>query len=34
MPQAMLGDVLAPEFADQFGGDPLKDQALSDSDAE
>ncbi|MCR6660461.1 MAG: DUF3298 and DUF4163 domain-containing protein [Asticcacaulis sp.] len=34
VPQTMLGDVLAPEFADQFGGDPVKDQALSDPDAE
>lgn len=34
VPQVMLGTVLAPEFADQFGGDPVKAQALSDPDAE
>ncbi|CAM3220302.1 DUF3298 and DUF4163 domain-containing protein [Asticcacaulis taihuensis] len=34
VPQTMLGDVLAPEFSDQFGGDPVKDQALSDPDAQ
>ncbi len=34
VPQTMLGDVLAPEFADQFGGEAVKDQALSDPDAE
>lgn len=34
VPQTMLADVLAPEFADQFGGEPVKDQALSDPDAE
>ena len=27
-------DLLAPEFAGQFGGDPVKDQALSDPDAQ
>ena len=34
VPQAMLGDVLAPEFADQFGGEPVKERALSDPDAQ
>ncbi|HTM81719.1 DUF3298 and DUF4163 domain-containing protein [Asticcacaulis sp.] len=34
VPQTLLGDVLAPEFADQFGGEAVKDQALSDPDAE
>ncbi len=34
VPQVMLGDVLAPEFADQFGGEAVKAQALSDPDAE
>ncbi len=34
VPQTLLTDVLAPEFADQFGGEAVKDQALSDPDAE
>ncbi len=34
VPQTLLGDVLAPEFADQFGGEAVKDQALSDPDAQ
>ncbi len=34
IPQTLLSDVLAPEFADQFGGEPVKEQALSDPDAQ
>jgi len=34
VPQSLLSSVLAPEFADQFGGEPVPDQALSDPDAE
>ena len=34
VPQTLLGDVLAPEFANQFGGEAVKDQALSDPDAQ
>jgi hypothetical protein len=34
VPQSLLSSVLAPEFADQFGGEPVPAQALSDPDAE
>jgi hypothetical protein len=33
VPQPQLGTVIAPEFADQFGGEPVPGQALSDPDA-
>ncbi len=34
VPQAQLQGVIAPEFADQFGGDAVKDQALPDPGAD
>lgn len=34
VPLPLLAGVLAPEYADQFGGEPIKDQALTDPDAE
>ncbi len=33
VPQTLLKPVLSPEFADQFGGDPVKDNALDNSPA-
>lgn len=33
IPQTLLGNVLAPEFADQFGGEAIRDRALRDPDA-
>lgn len=34
VPQTLLTSVIAPEFAAQFGGEPVAQQALSDPDAE
>ncbi|MFT4075935.1 MAG: DUF4163 domain-containing protein [Asticcacaulis sp.] len=34
VPQSLLTGVIASEFADQFGGEPVAQQALSDPDAE